>query len=440
MSRDSIVFRVTRGTVLASLITAVTLAAASAIITFWLWRAREQRALRETVAAMAAAVQRESVDEKSTLEKAAVEAIRESGVTIYRIEAWQGERLVAANLPGPLVGPPRPGSPPLGWLVSERPVEGGLRLLAAGRTRGLEAVRVFGWSLLAATPLCLSVALIIGDFVGRRATRPLVAFKGRIVGARPFEPLREGDIPGAPSEVRELDEAFHNLWRRLEQALAREVEFAANASHELRTPLTRIRLHAERAMADAGSHAREELRAQVAEVDHMVRLVESLLVLARDVSAGIPRAETVNLADTVRTVGARVLEADRSGSTGLPDEALVRGDEALLSIAVLNLLDNAAKFKAPKRPVILCLRETNGRVRLTVKSPGVRIAEAERDRLFERFYRGPEARAAPRGHGLGLPLARHIARLHGGEVSCVSGAGEDACFELDLPSWATGSV
>ena len=172
----------------------------------------------------------------------------------------------------------------------------------------------------------------------------------------------------------------------------------------------------------------------------MVRLVESLLVLARDVSAGIPRAETVNLADIVRTVGARVLEADRSGSTGLPDEALVRGDEELLGIAILNLLDNAAKFKAPECPVILRLQETNGRVRLTVESPGVRIVEAERDRLFERFYRGPEARAAPRGHGLGLPLARHIARLHGGEVSCVSGAGEDACFELDLPSWATGSV
>ena len=434
------VSRVTRGTVLASLITAVALAAASAIITFWLWRAREQRALGDTVTALAAAVEREAVDEKSSLEKAAAEAIRESGVTTYRIEAWQGERLVATNLPGPPVGPPRPGSPPLGWLVSERPLEGGLRVLAAGRTRGLEAVRVFGWSLLAATPLCLAVALIIGDFVGRRATRALVAFKGRIVGARPFEPLREAEIPGAPSEVRELDEAFHGLWRRLQEALAREVEFAGNASHELRTPLTRIRLHAERAKADAGPRAREELDAQMAEVDHMVRLVESLLVLAREVSAGIPRAETVNLADTVRTVAARVLEASSATAAGLPDEALVRGDEELLSIAVFNLLDNAAKFKAPDRPAVLCLRETNGRVRLTVTSPGARIAEAEPDRLFERFYRGPEARAAPRGHGLGLPLARHIARLHGGDVTCVSAADEDAGFELDLPGWSSRSA
>ena len=439
MRGDSLVSRVSRATVLASLVTAVALAAASATISFWLWRAREQRALQETVAALAAAVERESVDEKSSLEAASAEAIRESGVTNFRIEAWQGDRLLATNLPGVAVGIPRPGNPPSGWLVSERSLAGGLRVLAAGHTRGLEALRVFGWSLLAAIPLCVSVALIIGDFVGRRATRPLVAFKGRIVGAQPFEPLREGGIPGAPDEVRELDDAFHGLWRRLQEALAREVEFAANASHELRTPLTRIRLRAERAKADAGPQAREELEAQVAEVDQMVRLVESLLVLARDVKAGIPRAETVNLADTLRTVGARVLEAFPPAGAELPDEALVRGDEDLLSIAVLNLLDNAAKFKAPARSVVLRLGETSGRVRLAVESPGARIPEGEQERLFERFYRGPEARTSPRGHGLGLPLARHIARLHGGDVRCVSGRGEDACFELDLPSWTARS-
>ena len=121
MRGDSIVSRVTRGTVLASLITAVALAGASATITFWLWRAREQRALQDTVAALAAAVERESVDEHSSLETAAAEAIRESGVTTYRIEAWQGDRLLATNLPG---GPPRPGILPAGWQVSERTLGG----------------------------------------------------------------------------------------------------------------------------------------------------------------------------------------------------------------------------------------------------------------------------------------------------------------------------
>jgi signal transduction histidine kinase len=74
-------------------------------------------------------------------------------------------------------------------------------------------------------------------------------------------------------------------------------------------------------------------------------------------------------------------------------------------------------------------------VRVTVSSPGARIAAGERDRLFERFYRGAGARTAHEGHGLGLALARHIARLHGGEAECASAPDEDARFVLRVPSW-----
>lgn len=435
MSAGSIVSRVTRGTILASLITAVTLASAAAAIAFKIWRAREERALQQSAAALAQAVEREALDESWTLEQAAPEALRESGITGYRIEIWAGERLVAANRPGDALGPYRPGRPPSGWIVAEQRLAGALQVLVAARTREAEALRVFGWSLLLATPLCLGVALAIGRVVGRRATRPLVEFKARIATARPFAPLPAAGIPGAPSEVRELEDAFRALWQGLGEALARELEFAANASHELRTPLTRIRLHAERAAADAGPVARRELSELAVEVDRMVRLVESLLVLARDVSAGIPRAEVVNLADVARSVAARVLGAGRVDLAGLPDEALVRGDEELLDVAVENLLDNARKFSSPERPVQVSLSEQDGQVRLAVASPGARIAEAERDRLFERFYRAREARASRGGHGLGLPLARHIARLHGGDVACVSEASQDATFELALPSW-----
>jgi signal transduction histidine kinase len=436
VSGGSIVSRVSRGTVLAALVTAVTLAAASAAITFGLWRARERQALADTVRALAAAVQRESRDEHSSFEAAAPEAIRESSVTGYRIEAWQGDRLLAANLPGPPLGPSGAGPFPPGWLVRAESLDGGVVVLVAARTHGGEALRVFGGALVLATPICLGVAFLIGGVVGRRATRPLVEFKARIVGARPFAPLPEEAIPGAPSEVRELDEAFRSLWLRLREGLAREVDFAANASHELRTPLTRIRLHAERARVDAGPLAREELRALASEVDRMVRLVESLLVLAKDASSGVPGAEAVNLADGVRTAATRLLPAGSEGVAALPDEAIVRGDEELLGIAVFNLLDNAVKFGAPGRPPSLLLREAGGRVRLRVASPGTSIGDGERDHLFDRFYRGPQARVAPRGHGVGLPLARHIARLHGGDVSCLSGPGEDACFELELPAWA----
>jgi signal transduction histidine kinase len=423
-----------RGMVLASLITALTLASAAAALTYWLWQAREENALAATADALAAAVDREMQEEKTPPERAAPEALRESSVAGYRIVIWQNGRLLATNAPGTPAESSRPGPPPAGWLATDRPIGGGIDLVVQTPNRRVEALRVFGWSLLLAAPLCLGVALFIGRVVGRRATLPLVEFKGRIAAARPFEPLQGGEIPDAPSEVRELDEAFHALWGGLRNALQREVDFAANASHELRTPLTRIRLYAERARQDAGPAALQALADLTAEVDRMVRLIESLLVMARDVSAGMPRSELVNLADTVRSVGARVLGPQRADLAALPDEALTRGDEELLSIAVENLFDNAGKFGNGHRPVSLSLEEGRGRIRLAVTTPGGRISEAERDRVFDRFYRGSESRVAHPGHGLGLPLARHIARLHGGDVACVSRPDQDACFELILPA------
>jgi signal transduction histidine kinase len=420
--------------VLASVLTALTLAAAAAAMSFGIWRAREEKSLAATLAALADAVHREAEEEKTPLARAAAEALRESSITGYRVEIWDEDRLAATNTPGGPAGVSRPARAPAGWLLADRDLGSGLHLQVSAKARGLEALRVFGWSLLLATPLSLGAAILIGRAVGRRTTQPLVDFKGRIEAARPFEPLPAARIPGAPAEVEALDDAFHGLWDGLREAMAREVEFAANASHELRTPLTRIRLQAERALEDAGPDARRALAGLIEEVDRMVRLVESLLVLARDVSAGMPRSELVNLADVARHVGARILGPQRAGLEALPDEVLTRGDEELLSIAIENLYDNASKFTAPNRPVSLRLEEKEGRIHLAITSPGVHIGAPEHARLFDRFYRAPEARAQHPGHGLGLPLARHIARLHGGDVTCISRPDQDACFELVIPA------
>jgi two-component system, OmpR family, sensor kinase len=433
----SIVARVARAALLSSLVTAMTFATAAALISLWLWRSEERRDLRQAVEGLRQAVHREADDERSTLEAAAPEAVRESDLAGYRIEVWVGERLIAANTTGTPLGPLHEGAP-AGWLVEEQPVSGSLRVLVGARSRDGEALRVFGWSLLLALPACLAVAVVIGRLAGGRATGALVEFKRRILEIRPFGQPPDEPIRGASAEVEELDAAFRSLWKRLSQALARESDFAANASHELRTPLTRIRLHAERALAETSPEGRIALAAQMEEIDRMARLADSLLVLARDVAAGIPNPEVVNLADVARSLAERALAARRTDLARLPEEALVRGDEALLGIAVENLLENAAKFSTQGQAVGISLADRAGRVRLVVTSPGARVAAHEKERVFERFYRNPEARPAPKGHGLGLPLARHIARLHGGDVLCVSGPDEDAAFVLELPAWAPG--
>jgi len=437
----SLTTRVLRGTVFVTLVTALAGAATAALLARSLWQAHEHSTLLELAEGLAQAVEREAVEEDRTPDSAAVDALRESVTSGYRAEVWRGQVLIAASPPGPSVGPPDASRHVAqdAWLIETRPLRGGLLLVVASpREWGEAALRIFLWSLLLSAPVCVVVAVLIGRLVGRRATRPLLDFRDRIRAARPFEPLP----PAAPSEVLEvveLEASFWRLWERLQETVSRELEFAANASHELRTPLTRIRLHAERARAALGAAPgtapSQELRGLVEEIDRLVRLVDSLLVLSRDTAAGIPAGEVVNVSDLVTAASRRVFAGAPPPEIDEPDEALVRGDEALLGIAVENLLDNARKFSLPGRPPRVAVSEDGASVRVTVTSPGARIPPDLVERLFERFYRGPEARASHAGHGLGLPLARHVARLHGGDVRTVSQSAEDARFELALPAW-----
>ena len=441
MKAQSLATRVVRGTVFVTLITALAGAASAALIARRLWQAHEHRALLDLAAGLTQAVEREAAEEGSTTESAATEALRESVAPGHRAEVWRGQVLVAASPPGPPIGPPKESNraPQDAWLIETRPLSGGLTLLVASpRERGEEVLRVFGWSLLLSAPVCVSLAVLIGRLVGRRATRPLVDFRDRIRAARPFDLLPPQERVEM-IEVGELEASFRGLWERLREAVSRETEFAANASHELRTPLTRIRLHAERARAalgtPAGAAPSQELSDVLEEVDRLVRLVDSLLVLSRETAEGIPAGEVVNISDLVAAASRRVFTGAPQPEIDQPDEALVRGDEALLGIAIENLLDNARKFSLPGRPPRVAVSGDGASVRVIVTSPGARISRGLHERLFERFYRGPEARASHPGHGLGLPLARHVARLHGGDLRAASEPAEDARFELALPAW-----
>ena len=438
MTGRSMASRVTWGMAVVAVLSAVVLAAAAAGTAWLLWEADQRQQLRDEAESLAAAVDREAQEESLRPADAAPEALRESTAPGVRVEVWTSSGLVASSGSGPQIG--REGSAATDaaadWIVYRRTLPDGLFLVvAAPATYGRRALRVFAFSLLVASPVCMAVAFVVGRAVARRATRPLIDLQARIGGVRALEPLPPAEESDAPVEVADLEDAFRALWTRLEGTVRREREFAANASHELRMPLARIRLLAERARSGADAAARGALDAQVEEVDRLVRVVESLLVLARDTSAGVPRGEAVNLADVARRVTARVLDGG-GGECTFPDEAVVRGDEDLIEIAVQNLLENAHKFAAAPQPIRAVLSDEGGRVRLEVTTPGAHIEAAQCERLFDRFYRAPEVRAHRDGHGLGLALARHVARLHGGDVQCVSVESEDARFALDLPAWS----
>jgi signal transduction histidine kinase len=226
---------------------------------------------------------------------------------------------------------------------------------------------------------------------------------------------------------------------RLEESQARQRRFVGDASHELRSPLANIRQHAEVALAHPERTDTTKLaRTVLTEGTRMQRLVEDLLLLARaDERTGPVRRAPVDLDDVVFEVaaGLRQSSALRIDTTGV-SAGRVAGDHGQLQRMVQNLADNAARHA--RGTVGFVLREDpSGSTQLCVEDDGPGIAEADRQRIFERFVRLDGARARDAGgSGLGLAIVAEIVAAHGGTISVGPSPLGGARFEVALPSGA----
>ena len=281
-------------------------------------------------------------------------------------------------------------------------------------------------------PLALLIpflGVLIWYAVGR-GLRPLDAVSRAVAMRRPdaMSPLAE---TGLPRELQPLAASLNALLARLDEALAAQRRFTADAAHELRTPLAALALQAEVAErapdAPARAAAMADLKAGVARAS---RLVEQLLTMARlepeALSRNFSSVDLVALANDAIVARAPIAEARGidlgcTGTAAVP----VRGDPASLATLLANLLDNALRYTAEGGRVDVAVAEESGRAVLSVTDTGPGIPVAERERVFERFHRGVHADdAAPgTGSGLGLSIVRRIAEAHGATVTLGDGAG-----------------
>jgi len=255
-----------------------------------------------------------------------------------------------------------------------------------------------------------------------RSLRPL-ARVARQVGEQEASALAPLPTDGLPDEVAPLVNALNALLERLGLAWGQQRAFVADAAHELRSPLTALKLQAQvlrRAPLEADRDA--ALESLVAGVDRASRLVEQLLSLARHEPGAPARSMAdVKLAELLRQVladSAGVLAAAKGSQVSLdaPDEVTVHGDAAGLAVLVRNLVDNALRYTPAGGQVKLALRHEGDRALITVDDNGPGVAAADRQRVFERFVRGPSAGEAP-GSGLGLAIVQSITQRHQGQVS-----------------------
>jgi len=329
------------------------------------------------------------------------------------------------------------GADPRDWLVRERRTpDGGVAEVALSlrhfvRERGELTSRALVVALLG-----LAGALAFGIVGARRALRPL---RDTTAAIRAIDPARLDAriaLRGTDDDIDALAGTTNEVLERLAWAFARLAAFSADAAHELRTPVNRLLNTAEVALTTTGDvAAKDDALESIRETAQALgRTIEQLLLLSAGDEGRLELSrQPVELGGMVADLAD--LYAPEAESRGRAIElattpVTLRADRGLLERAVANLLDNALKYGAAG-PIRMAVESADGWAAILVEDAGPGISTADRSRIFERFVRLDGARATG-GVGLGLSIARMVARLHDGELDVGSSPLGGAAFRLAL--------
>ncbi|MFM2047264.1 MAG: hypothetical protein RL383_1341 [Actinomycetota bacterium] len=354
-------------------------------------------------------------------------------------------RLIATNDPGETVGTNFVNRPEVAAALEGSPAEGERESVTLGEVLVYVAVPVLSgdtvvgsvrlsypksvvdskvrariMGVVGAGGIALISAVIVAVLVGSALARPITRLREVTDDLSRGNFSSTADETNGPPEVRELARGFNEMSRRLSLMIRGQRQFAGDVSHQLRTPLTALRLRLEQAESDSasGRPVGAALEAAVAETDRLSALVEQLLALARlegasaprervDASAAVearcemwaPLAEEMDIRLVVTTDGA-------GGCLVVPG-----GIEQVID----NYLDNAVSVSPRGSSIEVAVRRDGGWVEVSVSDSGPGLTDEQRERAFERFWRGP-ASTGESGSGLGLAVVRQIATASGGHV------------------------
>jgi two-component system OmpR family sensor kinase len=339
-------------------------------------------------------------------------------------------------------------------LVDRGPLPGlkeSSRLLAAPvLTRGVRRIVIVGTStsarseslsdllalLLVGGPVALLLASVTAYWVAAAALAPVEEMRVMAAAVSASRPGQRLPVPPGDDEIGRLGTTLNAMLERLEEALAHERRFVADASHELRTPLAILKAEVDLALSRGRTPS--ELTAALAsaaeETDRLVRLAEDLLTIAQTDRGDLPmRRAPTDIHEVLQAVATRF--ARRAGDVGFEMEVIAqpgliaRVDRLRVEQALGNLLDNALRYG--KGPVQLSAWRNGPQLQLHVRDRGAGFSAQYLPRAFERFSRD-DANRSDGGSGLGLAIVEAIARGHDGtaQVSNREGGGADASLLL----------
>ena len=245
------------------------------------------------------------------------------------------------------------------------------------------------------------------------------------------------------TEVQELDglaESFNEMLGRLQRAFESEKRLVSDASHELKTPVSVIKAHCDVLLLK--DRSREEYREAIVTIQdvsaNMGRLINDLLSLARLDAGALSKSTARNVSlktcihDALKLVQPLAEQKAVSVRVSSSNDLLLQGDGDRLTEALLNLIENAVRYNKENGVVDVSYIPKDEAVHVMVTDTGIGIAEEDKDRIFDRFYRSDTVRNSD-GTGLGLNIAKLIVEGHHGTIMVDSTAGEGSCFSIILP-------
>ncbi|GAA5164030.1 sensor histidine kinase [Viridibacterium curvum] len=332
-------------------------------------------------------------------------------------------------------------------LVEPGPAVSGLVTVQVAETRNKRSSlssRIVSGVLLPQFAI-IPLAVLLVWFGLSRGIAPLGELQGLIRARRPgdLSPIAPGSVP---EEVRPLIVAFNDMMERLDTLLHAQQHFIADAAHQMRTPLAGLKMQIELAAQERDpEQIRAAMQRALSGADRAARLINQLLSLARaDASSeNVHSFAEVDLIALVREiVAASVPLALRSGlDIGVEagsETLLLQGNDILLGELVSNLVDNAIQYTPAGGQITVSVSRQPAGILLAVVDNGPGIAAAERERVFQRFYRIMGARSG--GSGLGLAIVSEVAEIHGATVTLADNpAGRGLRVEVLFPLHGTGT-
>jgi heavy metal sensor kinase len=283
----------------------------------------------------------------------------------------------------------------------------------------------------------------VGWFMARRAVSGIEAV------TRTAQKISGGSlqerVPVKPrgDEIDQLATSFNQMVDRIQILLTEFKEMSDNIAHDLRSPVTRIRGTAEvtlttgKSLEDYANMAASTIE----DCDRLLDMINTMLLIAKT-EAGVdkPVGEEVDIAALIRKACELFEPMAEDKNVRLnydaAEKTVVRGDARMLQRMLANILDNAVKYTPSGGKIEVALTGAkNQHLIISIKDTGVGISDPDLSRIFERFYRCDQSRSQP-GTGLGLSLARAIARAHGGDITVTSTVNQGSSFTITLPKAA----